>query len=148
MRLLKHKLALRRGVISRIHSVVALFVLAATMLQGLSFCLCDIQPQSCGALCEESHSHPCHSNNRNDAATTIDHDCIHLEFETLPPISQANKTIPEISDTLQFVYLNFICNINNVITIADNIKYIKTGHIPDKCPPQLIYISKSIKVLC
>jgi len=148
MRLLKHKLALRRGVISRVYSVVALFVLAATMLQGLSFCVCDMQPQSCGDHCEESHSHPCHSNDSNDAAATIGHSCIHLEFDALPPISLVNKTIPEISTAFQFIYLNLLCNINNTITIADNIQYINTGHLPETGPPQLIYISKSIKVLC
>ena len=148
MRFLRHRLAFNRSVIRRVYSAMALCFFAATVFQGMSFCLCKTQQQSCGDQCEESHSHPCHSDNGNDAQSTIDHDCIHIDFDVLPAISVANKTIPEISAALQFVYLDYFCGITDDLSIAVNISHPKTGQIPDSGPPNLIYISKNIKVLC
>lgn len=119
---------------------VAFCLLALTLLQGLTFCLCVPDPDGCGAECHDCGSIP------EPANTHMEHICDHLEIAVVPPGVAAPKPLNDnLADAL-------------VVIAAFQPPCAKPqppdafsrffGRPPDVPPPQLIFIARSAQILC
>ncbi|MFO7936858.1 MAG: hypothetical protein R6V06_04540 [Kiritimatiellia bacterium] len=131
--------------------VLVAVVLAVSVLQGLSVCFCDSYVQSCGdEQCQTHHKHDCHGTTGNAEGHSLEHDCAHLEIESLNAIITSGKVDPEVSSLVGLVFISLM-SVKADLSSADcNSNYLKNKNkgLPKGLPPQLIYNSRSVKVLC
>ena len=148
MRLLRHRLGLRKPLLRSFQSVLALILLTASVLQGLSICFCDSSPHSCGdEHCHESHAQNCHSVPESHGNDSFDHDCSHLELAAINALVASDRIDLKITSICNKILINFISANNTEYVTAYKLKY-SPGRMSQRQPPQLIYISKSIQILC
>jgi hypothetical protein len=121
----------------RLLTAFCLFTL--TVLQGLTFCLCAPDPDTCGEQC-----HGCASLPEPDD-TSIKHVCEHLDIAALPPGRAASNLLDELLAAL-FLVSGFRSPTPDFQTLTPD--FFLAGRPPDVPPSHLIYLARSAQILC
>lgn len=148
MKILKDICKARGFGVKYLQFLLATLVLTVSVLQGMTVCFCDSEPKSCGdEHCQSSHKHGCHDSAASDADQSINHDCAHLDFAAIDALALSGNLDPVLTSVLNSLFFNFIQVADPNSAAIFVIKYSR-GQRSQGPPPQLIYISNSVQVLC
>ena len=148
MRIFRDRFRFRHLGAKSLQCVLATLVMAVSILQGASFCFCDSEAQSCGdENCHESHEHDCHSVPESHGNDSFAHDCTHLEVDAINALATSGRIDPGVVSVLGSLFIDLIAKSVDFSVNQPQFKY-PPGRIHYGLPPQLIYISNSVKFLC
>jgi hypothetical protein len=119
--------------------LAACWMLALTVFQGMTLCLCALDPDDCGHACHECSTIP------EPECPHLEHVCDHFNMTTLPP----GEVTPDLLDALRLL---FDAVAPAAPRGADGETFqpvsFSSGSPPDVPPPQLIFIARSKQFLC
>ena len=123
---------------ARLWLALALFFM--TILQGMTFCLCQSELEGCG-----EHGHDCGSVPEPDGPH-LDHRCEHLTISELALEKAARTASLKMTDFLCAEFLAPLCPC--VINATVLIKRLRIARPPEALFPQLQAITRSTQLLC
>ncbi len=116
----------------------ALFLFAATGLQGLSLCFCPPDPDACGEACHDCGNAP------DPQAEHVGHVCDHLTVAELPPGEQT----PTGLDRIVAVLALRVLAVDKPLVQDAALWLGGDGRPPDVLYPHLVFITRSTQILC
>ena len=134
-----HRLNRLRKVMAGLRVLTASGLFALTVFQGMTLCMCPPDPDTCGDACHECGSIP------EPAGTHIEHVCEHLDINALTPGLPPSNPLDELLVTL-FMAADFRSPMFDLRS-PDLALHI-CGCPPDIQPAHLIYIARSVQILC
>ena len=120
--------------------LTAFCVFVLTILQGMTLCLCPSVQEDC-----DNPAHECAGMCGNDSSTFAGHNCEHIDIAELPPV----RTVPNPLDEL-LVTLLVVADFRNPVfdlKTPDLLSHVYE-HPPNVQPAHLIYIARSVQILC
>ncbi len=132
------------GVLHRIAQctrlAVAFCLFALTVLHGLTFCLCDPDPDGCGEHCHDCGTPP------PPSETHLEHVCDHLILDGPPPGEPVPSAVKELNGLL--LALAAMPPPACVPILPPTAPRCRTNRPPGIPAPQLIFIAHATQFLC
>ena len=117
--------------------LLAAALFSASVLQGLTLCLCAPDPDGCGEHCHDCGSAP------EPQSGHLDHICDHLTISALAPSEKfTGVTVKAPCSPLPGFYLRTQTGIS--LTLRNK----PSARPPDILSPQITFISRSTQMLC
>ena len=148
MRIFRDRFRFRGFGAKSLQCVLAALVLTVSVLQGMSICFCDSKPQACGdEQCHSCHDHNCHNSSESDADQSLAHNCTHLKVPAMDALVLSSNIISKVISVVNSLLLNMICtaDLKSGALFENKYSLCRTSQGPMH---HLIYISKSVKILC
>lgn len=129
-------------------AVLSAAVMTLSLLQGLSFCFCDAVLAVCDdGHCHESHAHDCHGNADQRDGESLCHECPHLELDAADALPSSAEIALKTAVVNSVFFAQAMAAHDYGAAIAVQMLHCAKRTI-GATPPQLKYISISIKFLC
>lgn len=131
----KHWSRSKKSAVARGLLAAALF--SASVLQGLTLCLCAPDPDGCGERCHDCGSAP------EPQSGHLDHVCEHLTISALAPSEKVTSaTVKTPAAPLPGFYLRTQPGFSLTLRTKP------FAHPPDILSPQFTFIARSTQMLC
>ena len=133
-----HKFHKSAGLAAVARSLLATVFFLASILQGVTLCLCAPDPDECGEHCHDCGTVP------EPQTTHIDHVCEHLVISVLSPAEKDTFVPVKVSGVSLQKFALYTDQMWSGVRLSVN-QFMRP---PGVLSPQLIFISCSTQLLC